>query len=99
MESSLMLLALSAGLAAADVHSTFDCFRKYPGICQEANPVMKPFMGGSEARAHVGVQALNLGVNAIGWKLKKDGHKQWWVPATVSASSHGVAFGFNLRLK
>jgi hypothetical protein len=98
-QAPLLLFALSASLTALDVHSSFKCIREVFG-CHEANPLMRPFIGPgkSQAAAHAYTQGVNLGLNALGWKLRRGNNAYWWIPATVTGGMHGAAASWNFNL-
>ena len=81
---------VNVAATVADVETTQACIRA--GTCHEGNPMM----GQSRAQQY----GVSMGLNAINawisYRSSKHGGK-WWILPAISAGSHVVAGGLNLR--
>ncbi len=86
-----------AGTTVFDVEATFVALNKCGVNCKEYNPILRPLVQSGRPAVYVVEGAIDVGLIALSYKLKKNGNKLWWLPPVVVGAVHGVAGGFNLR--
>ncbi len=86
-----------AGTTVFDTETTFAALDKCNHTCKEGNPLMRPFFNSGRPAVYAVQGAVDVGLIAWSYKLKKDGNKLWWFPPVVVGAVHGLAGGFNLR--
>ncbi len=83
--------ALLVALTIADIELTQHCLHK--NTCHEGNPRLPT----SRAKVYPMQLGLTAGVSYLGYRLKKNGEKLWWLPQVSVASAHGVGVTFGFR--
>jgi hypothetical protein len=65
--------------------------------CQEANPIMKPFVKRGRMPMYLAQTVLN-GASMVGaYHLKKGGHREWVIIPSFGVGVHGVFGTFTFR--
>ncbi len=85
------------GATMLDVESTFAALDNCNHTCKEGNPVMRPLLNSGRPAVYVVEGAVDVGLMAWSYKMKKDGNKLWWLFPVVVGVTHAVAGGINMR--
>ncbi len=85
------LTAATIATTVADVELTQHCIRAR--ACREGNPLLP-----TDRKKVYAIQIpLSVGLSYLGYRLRKDGFRYWWVPQVALISAHGTGIGFGLR--
>lgn len=89
--------AFLVGTTVFDVETTFAALNKCGNTCHEGNSLMYPLVQSGRPAVYAVNGAIDAGLIAWSYKLKKDGSKLWWFLPIVAGTAHGLAGGFNMR--
>lgn len=88
----LAVTALSIGAAGMDIHSTRYCITHNPN-CYEGVGILSGTRPSTAKLVAVNVP-MQVGINGLGYLLKKKGKRWWWVPQVAYA---GLRVGVAIR--
>lgn len=84
----VVVSALVMGLTISDLERTQHCLHQ--GTCVELNPMLP--------HSRAGMYAVNLPLNAatmwLGYHMKSQGRKTWWIAPALVAAGHGIGTAF-----
>jgi len=79
---------LVMGLTISDLERTQSCLHR--GTCVELNPMLP--------HSRAGMYAVNLPINAatmwLGYRMKSQGRRTWWIAPALVAAGHGIGTAF-----
>jgi hypothetical protein len=80
--------ALVMGLTISDLERTQHCLHR--GTCIEMNPMLP--------HSRAGMYAVNIPINAatmwLGYRMKAQGRRTWWIAPALVAAGHGIGTAF-----
>ena len=84
----VLVSALVMGLTISDLERTQHCLHR--GTCIEMNPMLP--------HSRAGMYAVNIPLNAatmwLGYRMKSQGRKTWWIAPALVAAGHGIGTAF-----
>jgi len=85
------------GSTIYDVESTYFALNRCEN-CYEANPLMKPFVEAGRPALYIVQGAIDVGIIYASYKMKKKGHKLWYVLPAIVTVAHTIAGTHNIRI-
>ena len=85
------------GSIVYDIESTYFVLDRC-ATCYEKNPLMRPFVEAGRPQLYTIQGSIGAGVIYASYRMKKNGHKLWWLLPVVLTAAHTVAGIHNIRM-
>ena len=89
--------SIMIGSTVYDIESTYFALDRCKN-CREYNPLMRLFVEAGRPAIYAIQGSIDAGVIYVSYKMKKKGHKLWYVLPAIVTVAHTIAGTHNIRI-